>query len=331
MTEKANELPRVFVTRQLPKDGLQLLEDEVEFDVWPDELPPPREVLLDRVTDLDGLLCLLTDDIDAELLDQAPNLRVVSNYAVGYDNIDVEAATARGIVVTNTPGVLTDATADFAFTLMLSAARRVVEAHDYTLEGKWKTWHPLLLLGHDVYEATLGIVGFGRIGQAVARRASGFDMRVLYHDVERFPAAESELGAEYAELEVLLKESDFVSLHVPLNTATHKLMGSEEFKLMKDTAVLVNTSRGPVIDEGALYTALKEGELAAAGLDVFAKEPVDRDNPLLSLEEVTAAPHIASATHGARSAMARLAAENLTAALSGRQPPHVVNPEVLEE
>jgi len=319
----------VFVTRRIPEAGLRVLDGQVAYEVWQDELPPPREVLLDKVADLDGLLCLLTDTVDAELLDQAGRLLVVSNYAVGYDNIDVEAATQRGIIVTNTPEVLTQATADLAFTLMLSAARRVVEADHYTREGRWQTWHPLLLLGHDVYGATLGVVGFGRIGQAVARRARGFDMRILYNDVERHPEAERELDAEFVELETLLRESDFVSLHIPLNAETHGMIGEEQFSLMKKTAVLVNTSRGPVVNQEALYIALKEGELSAAGLDVFEEEPVKASDPLLTLDNVTAVPHIGSATHGARSAMARLAAENLVAGLKGERPPHVVNPEVL--
>jgi len=298
--------------------------------LWPDpDAPPPREVLLREIRAVDGLLCLLTDAIDAEVIEAGEGLRVISNYAVGHDNVDVACATARGILVCNTPGVLTETTADLAWALLMAAARRVVEADGYLRAGRWRSWSPQLMLGQDVQGATLGIVGFGRIGQAVARRARGFGMRILYSDIARKPEAEEAVGAEFVDLQALLRASDFVSVHTPLTEETHHLIGAEEFALMKPTAVLVNTARGPVVDGGALADALRERRIFGAGLDVFESEPPASDNPLLKLDNVVVLPHIASASVATRTRMAMMAAENLLAGLRGERPPHLVNPEAL--
>jgi glyoxylate reductase len=319
--------PSVFVTRALPGNPLPPLEAVAEVFVWPEESPPPHEEIVRRAADADALLTMLSDRIDASVLDAGRRLRVVANMAVGYDNVDVAAATERGILVTNTPGVLTETTADLAFALLLAAARRVAEGDRLTRTGGWKAWHPSFLLGHDVHGATLGIVGLGQIGRAVARRARGFDMRLLYHSRTRRPEAESELGLEFVELEQLLKESDFVSLHVFLSPQTRHLIGERELALMKPTAVLVNTTRGPVVDQRALYRALKEGRIAAAGLDVAEEEPIPLDDPLLTLDNVTITPHVGSASVATRGKMAAMAVENVLAALRGEQPPNCVNPE----
>jgi len=276
------------------------------------------------------LVSLLTDPIDEEVFDAAPKLRIVSQYAVGYDNIKVEEATKRGIYVTNTPGVLTETVADFTFALMLAVARRVVEADRYVREGKWKVgWHPLMMVGTDVYGATLGIVGLGRIGSAVARRAKGFNMRVIYYDVVRREDLEKELGIEYVSLDKLLEESDYVSLHTPLTPQTYHLIGEEQLKKMKKTAFLINTARGKVVDQKALYKALKEGWIAGAGLDVFEQEPISPDDPLLELDNVVLAPHAASASYETRSRMAEMVADNLIAFLKGEVPPNLVNKDVV--
>ena len=264
--------PRIFVTRRLPGDALERLARDFDVAVWPDETPPPADELRARVAETDGLICLLTDRIDAALLAAAPRLRVISNMAVGYDNVDVAAATARGIPVGNTPGVLTETTADLAFALMLAAARRIAEGDRFVREGRWRTWDPNLLLGYDLHGATLGIVGFGKIGRAVARRARGFDMRVLY--TARTEPASDGGDATAADLDTLLRESDFVSLHVPLTPETSRMIGAEQLRAMKRTAVLVNTARGGVIDQAALVQALEADEIAAAGLDVAEVEPI---------------------------------------------------------
>ena len=323
-------LPRVYVTRVIPKAGLDLLRGCARVKLWEGELPPPREVLMEEVGAGGGLLSRLTEEIDGELMSAAPQLRVISNYAIGYDNIDVPAATERGIMVCHTPGILTDTTADFAFTLLACVGRRVVEAARYVREGNWKTWGPMLCLGHDLYGATLGLIGLGRIGSAVAKRASGFQMRVLYHDLERIPTLEKELGLIYTDLDSLLERSDFVSLHTPLTPDTHHLIGARQLKMMKKSAILVNTSRGAVIDRQALYEALVSGEIAGAGLDVTDPEPIDPDDPLLQLDNCVVVPHIASASVATRTLMATLAAENLVAGLQGRMPRNPVNPEVLD-
>jgi glyoxylate reductase len=324
--------PRVFVARIIPEDGLEPVKAATDAVVWPDELPPPRDELLRSIEDCDGVLTLLTDKVDAEFLDRAgPQLRVVSNYAVGFDNVDVAECTSRGIPVGNTPGVLTETTADLAFSLMMAAGRRVAEGDRYVRAGRWKTWGPLLLLGSDVHDSTLGIVGFGRIGQAVARRASGFGMTVVYHDVQRLPDDVTKpLGATYVELDDLLARSDFVSLHVNLTEETRHLINSDALRRMKSTAVLVNTSRGPVVDGRALFEALRDGEIFAAGLDVTDPEPLPADDPLLTLENCLVVPHIASASRATRGKMAEMAAANLLAGLRGERLPTCVNPEVYE-
>ena len=320
--------PPVYVTRRLPEPALQSLLEVCEVEIWDEDVPPPYEVIVEKVADKEALLCLLTDRIDAALMDAAPRLKVISQCAVGYDNIDVSAATARGIPVGNTPGVLTDATADFAFTLLMAAARRVGEAIEYVRQGRWQTWGLTLLLGQSVYGATLGIVGLGRIGQALARRARGFDMTILYHDAVRQPEAEAELRVEYRSLEDLLRESDFVSLHISLTEETERLIDAQKLALMKPTAILVNTSRGPVVDSEALYEALREGQIGYAALDVTDPEPLPADHKLLTLPNLIVAPHIASATVTSRSLMAERAVRNLIAGLRGERLPYCANPQV---
>jgi glyoxylate reductase len=265
----------------------------------------------------------------AEVLDREPQLKVISNFAVGYDNVDVDAATARGVMVCNTPGVLTETTADFTWTLLMAAARRVVEGADYVRAGKWLTWGPTLLLGQDVHHATIGIVGFGRIGKEVAKRARGFDMRILANDTYQDEEAARELGVEFRELDDLLRESDFVTLHVALTDETRNLIGARELQLMKPTAILVNAARGPVVDTDALVDALKEGTIAGAALDVTEPEPLPGEHPLASMSNAIVVPHIASATVATRNEMARMAATNLLAGIRGERPPNLVNSEVL--
>ncbi len=320
--------PQVFVTRQLPGEALGRLGKHVELRVWEDELPPPREALLGLVRDVDGLITLLTDKVDAPLLDAAPSLRAVSNVAVGYDNIDVRACSARRIPVGNTPGVLTETTADFAFAMLMGLARRVAEADAYVRAGRWSTWSPTLLLGADVHGATLGLVGLGQIGVAMARRARGFGMRVLYVNRHPRPELETELGLRRVDKATLLAESDFLSLHVPLTPETRHWVGRAELAAMKPGAMLINTARGPVVDQAALAEALAEGRLGGAALDVTDPEPLPMDSPLLKLPNVLIAPHIASASHATRGLMASMAVDNLLAALEGRRPPNCVNPEL---
>jgi glyoxylate reductase len=309
--------PRVFVTRLIPDEGLNMVRAYCDATVWEGDLPPSREVVLREALTADGLLSLLTDMVDSELLDACPQLRVVSNFAVGFDNIDVAAATERGVPVGNTPGVLTETTADFAFTLLLAASRRVVEGVNYVREGRWHTWGPMLLMGPDIHHATLGLVGLGRIGAEMAKRARGFDMQVLYTDVMRREDLEASMGLRYATFEDVLREADFISLHTPLTAETYHLIGREQLRMMKPGVVLVNTSRGPVLDNDALVEALTSGWITAAGLDVTEPEPLPVDHPLVSLPNCVVVPHIASASNTTRSAMARIAAENLIAGLSG--------------
>jgi len=320
---------RVYVTRAVAREALDRIAQAADMEVWPGELPPPYDTVREKAAGADGLLTLLTDRIDADLMRAAPRLKVISNCAVGFDNIDVAEATRRGIVVGNTPGVLTETTADFAFALLVAAARRVTEANNYTRQGKWRTWGPMILLGQDIHHATLGIVGLGRIGSEVARRARGFSMEVLYYDVARHTEAEeAALGVEYVtDLPLLLARSDFVSLHVPLTAGTQHLIGAEQFAAMKSTAVLINTSRGAVVDQHALYEALTSGRLFAAALDVTEVEPIPPDDPLLTLDNIIIAPHIASASFATRRNMALMAADNLLAGLRGELPPNCVNPE----
>jgi len=322
--------PRVYVTRLLPQAAMDKVHSFCEAKVWEGELPPPRDVLLQNVPEVEGLLTLLTDKVDSELMDRAKKLKVISNCAVGFDNVDVKEATKRGIIVGNTPGVLTDTTADFAFALLMAAARRVVEGDRVVRAGKWKTWGPMILLGQDVHNSTLGIIGFGRIGLAVAKRAQGFGMRILYSDVIRNKQAESELGIEYVDMNRLLAESDFITVHTNLTPETHHLIGQKQFELMKKTAILVNTSRGPIVDNMALYNALRSGKIGYAALDVTEPEPLPADHPLLTLENVIVVPHIASASVATRTKMGLMAADNLIAGLKGEMPPNPVNPEVLK-
>jgi len=322
--------PKVYVTRLIPEPGLDMVLEACDARVWEEELPPPRDVLLKEVRDVEGLLSLLTDKVDAELMDAAPRLKVISNYAVGFDNIDVAEATRRRIPVGNTPGVLTDSTADLAFALMMAAGRRLIEGVDYVRAGKWKTWGPKLLLGQDIHGATLGIIGFGRIGQAMAKRAIGFDMRVLAYDPYPDQKAAKALGVELVELDRLLAESDFISLHPLLTKETYHMIGEREFKLMKPTAILVNAARGPIVDPKALYNALKNGEIAYAALDVTEPEPIPMDDPLLTLPNCIIVPHIASASRATRGKMAEMAAANLLAGLRGERLPNCVNPEVYD-
>jgi glyoxylate reductase len=321
--------PKVFVTRLIPDAGLSRIRAQCDTEIWTDALPPPYAVLRQKVADCEGLVSLLTDKIDAVLLDAAPRLRVVSNYAVGFNNIDVPAATARGVAVGNTPGVLTDATADLAFCLLIAAARRMSEAQQYMLSGKWKTWEPLGHLGQDLVGRTLGIIGMGRIGSALAKRCrGGWDMKILYHDVHANEQVERDFGAQRVDLDALLGESDFVSLHADLNEKTRGMMGAAQFQKMKRSAVLVNTARGPLVDQKALYEALRSRTIFAAGLDVTDPEPPAPDDPLLRLPHVIVTPHIASATIGTRNAMAEICADNLLAGLTGQKLQAWVNPQV---
>jgi len=322
--------PKVFVSRVIPDEGLRPIIDACDATVWQDELPPPRAELLRAVEGCDGILALLTDRVDGELLDAAgPQLKVVSNFAVGYDNVDVPACTGRGVAVGNTPGVLTETTADLAWALLMAAARRLPESQRYVRDGHWRTWGPLTLLGPDVHGATIGIVGFGRIGQAVARRARGFGMTVLYQNRSAVdPAVEAELGAAGLPLEELLPRSDFVSIHVSLSAETRGLIDSEKLAWMKPTAILVNTSRGPVVDSDALVDALRRGVIAGAALDVTDPEPLPADHPLIGLDNCLVVPHIASASFATRGRMAAMAAANLLAGVAGERLPTPVNPEV---
>jgi glyoxylate reductase len=320
-------LPKVYVGLPIQEAGLELLRGHVEFNIWREEGAPSREVLFNELADADGLISGLPFRVDDELMAVSPKLKVVSNYAVGYDNIDVAAATKRGILVTNTPDVLTAATADVALLLILATARRAFEANEFMRSGNWKVWGPDLLVGMEVSGGTIGIVGMGKIGSAVAKRASGFGMKILYCDVVRRQDIEEVLGAKYASLEELLKESDIVTLHCLLNERTRNLFGEAQFRMMKNTAIFINTARGPIVDQKALYKACAEKWIWAAGLDVYEKEPVPLDDPLLKLTNVTTLPHIASASNVSRNGMARVAATNLLAALQGKRPPNLVNPE----
>jgi glyoxylate reductase len=320
--------PRIFVTRAIPEKGFEILRDFCDVDLWPNELPPAHDELLQHVRGVDGLLSLLTDKIDSEAMDETgPQLKVISNLAVGFDNIDVNAATARKIPVGNTPDVLTDATADFAFALMMAVARRIPEAERYVHEGKWKTWGPMTLLGVDLKGGTLGLIGYGRIGQAMARRAAGFDMRVIYYDPSE-TKPDADVRARRVDFETLLKESDFISIHTPLTSDTRHLINSEAFLKMKSNAVLINTARGPVVDPEALYEALREKRIFGAGLDVTEPEPLPLNSPLLTLDNLAVVPHIASASSATRDKMSLMAAQNLIAGLKGERLPNCVNPQV---
>lgn len=322
--------PKVYVTRQLFKKAIDLLKEHTDIEVFEGEdNPVPREVLLKKIEKVEGLLCLLTDRIDVKTLDAGKNLKVVSNYAVGFNNIDIDEATKKGVYVTNTPGILTETTADCAFALMMCIARRIAEADRHTRNGGWiHAWGPKMFLGSDIHGKTLGILGMGRIGTAMTKRARGFDMNVIYYDSIRREDLEGKLGIKYYSFRDLLKESDFVSIHVPLTDATYHMIGEKELSSMKKTAFLINTARGPIVAEEALFHALKNRMIAGAGIDVFEKEPIEKDNPLLKLDNIVITPHIASASIDTRTNMAILAATNLIEVLKGRVPTNLVNPEV---
>ncbi|ARV61221.1 D-glycerate dehydrogenase [Nostocales cyanobacterium HT-58-2] len=321
--------PKVFITRRLPTK-LEPLRQIATIEVWEKRQPPPYEVLLEKVKAIDGLLCLLTDRIDLQLIKAAgTSFKVISQMAVGYDNIDISAATAHKIPIGHTPGVLTDATADLTWALLMASARRVVEADRFTRAGQWRTWEPDLLLGPNITGATLGIVGFGRIGQAVARRAKGFDMQIFYtsnHKCE--PELEKLLGVEFTTFDSLLQKSDFVTIHTPLSEETYHLFGDRQFELMKQSAILINTARGAIVNPEALYQALSSGQIAGAAIDVTDPEPIPTDSPLLSLDNLIITPHIGSASLQTREKMANMAIANLIAGLEGERLPHCVNPEV---
>ena len=320
--------PRVLVTHPLPDAALDMIRDACDMAYDPSEQPLSPIALRQAVADKEGVVCVVTDRIDAEVLAAGPSLRVVANVAVGYDNIDVVAATQRGIVVTNTPGAVTESTADFAWGLLCSVARRIPESDRYIRDGKWREWHLMLMVGYDVYERTLGLVGMGRIGQAVARRARGFGMRILYHTRTRVaPEIEEALGATWVPLPMLLQQADFISLHVPLSPLTTHLIGLDELRMMKPTAYVINTARGAVMDEAALIQALQEGWIAGAALDVFEREP-EVPQALKDCDNVVLAPHIGSSSVATRTRMTVMAATNMISVLRGERPPHVVNPEV---
>jgi len=321
--------PKVFASHSLFEAARQILQESCEVEYWAKPGRPPREEVLRRVKDKEGLICLLTEKINEDLLNVAPKLRIAANVAVGFDNIDVAACTKRGVAATNTPGVLDETTADFAWTLMMAVARRLSEGEALSRSGNWKNWDLDQLVGTDVWGKTLGLVGFGRIGRAVARRASGFQMKVIYTDAVRAAGeVEKELKAEFWEMNALLAESDFISVHVPLLPETRRLFDAPKFRRMKPTAFLINTSRGPVVDEAALVAALEGGQIAGAGLDVYENEP--SIHPGLKRSNVVLAPHIASASLETRTKMACIAAENVVALFAGKRPPNILNPEVLK-
>ena len=321
---------RVFVTRKIPDEGLRRITEKFDTIVWDSKEPPSIQEIVQNAEDCDGLVTLLSDPIGPDVINKLPKLKVIAQYAVGYDNIDIPLATKRKIAVTNTPGVLTETTADLTWALLMAASRRIAEADRYIRDKKWDVaWGPELLLGTDIFGATLGIVGMGRIGQSVARRASGFNMKILYYSRTRNESIENELDVKHVDLHTLLRESDIVTLHIPLNSETHHLISKTEFELMKEDSILVNTSRGKVVDESALYNALKVGHIGSAGLDVFQEEPISKDSPLLDLHNIVISPHIGSASKNTRAIMSRMCAENLIAALDGNMPPNIVNPEVL--
>ncbi|HEX2106681.1 MAG TPA: D-glycerate dehydrogenase [Nitrososphaera sp.] len=329
-----NSNKKVYVTRKILEPALSILSTECQVTVNKKSRPPSRKEIFKNVVGKDGILCMLTDHIDAQVMDKAgSNLKIISSYSTGFEHIDIKEATARGIYVTYTGDILAEATADLAFGLILACARNIVSAHEYIKNKKWKsTWSPDLMLGYNIHGTTLGIIGLGRIGSAVARRARGFNMKVIYHNRKRNKQLESELNATYSELDKLLAESDFVSIHTTLNTATHHLIDSTKLRLMKKTAFLVNTARGQVVKEVDLVSALKHNQIAGAGLDVFETEPLRRSNPLLKMKNVVLLPHIGSATYQTRSKMAEVAAINLLNVLAGKEPnpKFLVNPEVKE-
>ena len=317
--------PRLFVSRKIPGKALDLLSEYFEIDLWQEFYPPPRDIYIQKIKEANALISLLSDKIDKELLENAPKLKIIAQYAVGYDNIDLQECTKRGIYVTNTPGVLSEAVAELTMALILAITKRIVEADKFVRSGEWEktrtAWHPELFLGLDLKGKTLGIIGLGSIGLEVARRAKGFGMKIIYYSRKRKKRAERELGAEYKSLEELLMESDIVSIHVPLTDETYHLIDEEKLKLMKKSAYLINTSRGKVVDEKALYKALKNRDIAGAALDVFYEEPTPKNNPLLELDNVVVTPHIGSAGKETREKMGLVVAENLLKFYNGEVPP----------
>jgi len=327
--------PKLWITRELFSEVIERLKKYYDVEVWDRYTPPPPEVIRKKFKEIDAASTLLTDKITCDILEEAENLRIIAQYAVGFDNIDIECATKLGIYVTNTPGVLTEAVADLTWALILGVARRIVEADTFVRWGEWwrkgTGWHPKMMLGIEIYGKTLGIIGFGRIGKAVARRAKGFNMKILYYDIVRAPPeVEKELGAKFVDLETLLKESDVVTIHTPLTKETYHLIDESKLKLMKPTAILINTARGAVVDTKALVKALEEGWIAGAGLDVFEQEPLPPNHPLTRFKNVILVPHIGSATYETRLKMAELVAENLIAFYEGRVPPTLVNKDVVK-
>lgn len=318
--------PYIYITRKLPDEIVEPLQQQYNVNMWKyDDTPVPKEVLLSEVKKADALLSVLADPIDESILTAGKKLKVVANLAVGFDNIDLRVASREGIAVCNTPDVLTDTTADLTFGLLMATARRIVEAAEFVKEGKWVSWSPLLLAGQDIHHKTLGIVGMGNIGETVAKRATGFDMNILYHNRSRKPKVEQQLGANYAAFDELVENSDFIVCLTPLTPETKNMFTREVFKRMKQSAIFINASRGPVVDEQALYDALVTGEIAGAGLDVFAKEPISPDHPLVSLPNVVALPHIGSSSMETRTTMMKLCFENMERVLKGEEPKTLVN------
>jgi glyoxylate reductase len=318
--------PTIFITRKLPEAAIDTIQGNYEVKMWNyEDVPVPREMLIEESKNADALLTMLSDSIDAEVLNAGNRLKVVANLAVGFDNIDLETASKNGIAVCNTPDVLTDTTADLAFALLMATARRIVEAAELVKENEWKSWSPLLLAGHDIHHKTIGIVGMGKIGATVAKRATGFDMNILYHNRTRKPEVENQLGAVYVSFEELIETSDFIVCLTPLTNETRNMFTKDTFKKMKRSAIFINAGRGPVVDEAALYEALASGEIAGAGLDVFVKEPVSAEHPLLKLDNVVALPHIGSSSVETRVTMMKLCLDNITSVLNGNQPLTLVN------
>ncbi|MEI2664394.1 2-hydroxyacid dehydrogenase [Rossellomorea sp. LJF3] len=313
--------PFVYITRKLPEAVVAPLNSDFEVEMWErEDAPVPRDTLLEKAGKASALLTMLSDKVDGELLHNATSLKVVANLAVGFDNIDLEAAKEKGVTITNTPDVLTETTADLTFALLMATARRIVEADRYIKEGKWKSWSPLLLAGMDIHHKTMGIVGMGSIGEAVARRAKGFNMEVLYHNRSRKPEAEETLGVQYVSFDALLAQSDFVVVLAPLNTETKGMFQEDQFTKMKETAIFINAARGAIVNEAALEQALKRGDIAGAGLDVFETEPINEDHPLLQFDQVVAIPHIGSSSKDTRHDMMTLCVENIHAVLKGDNP-----------
>lgn len=315
------EKDRIFITRKIPEHLLEPYTDMFDFSMWENEEEPvPKEVLFQEAEQADGLICMVSEKVDKALIEHGKRLKVIANVAVGYDNIDVEEATKRGIIVTNTPNVLTETTADLGFALLMATARRIIEANKFIAENRWREWGPFLLAGADIHHKTIGIVGMGRIGEAIARRANGFSMSVLYHNRSRRPEAEKYIGAQYVSFEELLERSDFVVSVVPYSKESHEMFDKQAFAKMKKSAIFINISRGGVVDEQALYDALKNKEIAAAGLDVFAKEPIGSDSPFMALDNCVCLPHIGSASVETREKMITLALENVKGTLCGEGP-----------